>query len=82
VVAMLQRKRVDLAADDLDSAGWPLGRRPYLFETSVPGVFAVGDIRSGSVAALAYSYWQNPDSGFHRARAPIATGADFSVCFW
>ena len=24
------------AADDLDSAGWRLGRRPYLFETSVP----------------------------------------------
>jgi thioredoxin reductase (NADPH) len=43
----------DLAADDLDSAGWPLGRRPYLFETSVPGVFAVGDIRSGSVKRVA-----------------------------
>jgi hypothetical protein len=43
----------DLAADDLDSAGWPIGRRPYLFETSVPGVFAVGDIRSGSVKRVA-----------------------------
>jgi thioredoxin reductase (NADPH) len=43
----------DLAADDLDSAGWRLGRRPYLFETSVPGVFAVGDIRSGSVKRVA-----------------------------
>jgi thioredoxin reductase (NADPH) len=35
----------DLAADDLDRAGWGPGRRPYLFEASVPGVFAVGDIR-------------------------------------
>jgi thioredoxin reductase (NADPH) len=26
---------------------------PYLFETSVPGVFAVGDIRSGSVKRVA-----------------------------
>jgi thioredoxin reductase (NADPH) len=43
----------DLAADDLDSAAWHLGRRPYLFETSVPGVFAVGDIRSGSVKRVA-----------------------------
>jgi thioredoxin reductase (NADPH) len=43
----------DLAADDLDSAGWRLGRPPYLFETSVPGVFAVGDIRSGSVKRVA-----------------------------
>ena len=43
----------DLAADDLDSAGWPLGRRPYLFETSVPRLFAVGDIRSGSLKRVA-----------------------------
>ncbi len=43
----------DLAADDLDSASWPPGRRPHLFETSVPGVFAVGDVRSGSVKRVA-----------------------------
>ena len=43
----------DLTADDLDSAAWPPGRSPYLFETSVPGVFAVGDIRSGSVKRVA-----------------------------
>ncbi len=34
-------------------AGWPLSRSPYLLETSVPGVFAVGDIRSGSVKRVA-----------------------------
>jgi thioredoxin reductase (NADPH) len=28
--------------------GWGLDRDPYLYETNVPGVFAVGDVRSGS----------------------------------
>ena len=28
--------------------GWPLDRDPFLFETSVPGIFAVGDVRAGS----------------------------------
>jgi thioredoxin reductase (NADPH) len=32
---------------------WPLRRAPYLLETSLPGVFAVGDIRSGSVKRVA-----------------------------
>ena len=28
--------------------GWPLDRDPFLLETSVPGVFAAGDVRAGS----------------------------------
>ena len=32
---------------------WPLKRAPYLFETSLPGVFAVGDTRHGSVKRVA-----------------------------
>lgn len=32
---------------------WPLRRTPYLLETSRPGVFAVGDIRAGSVKRVA-----------------------------
>jgi thioredoxin reductase (NADPH) len=32
---------------------WPLGRPPYMLETSVPGVFAVGDARSGNVKRVA-----------------------------
>ena len=43
----------DLDANDLDRAGWQPERRPHLFETSVPRVFAVGDIRSGSVKRVA-----------------------------
>jgi thioredoxin reductase (NADPH) len=34
-------------------AGWRLGRSPYMLETSLPGVFAVGDIRAGSVKRVA-----------------------------
>jgi thioredoxin reductase (NADPH) len=34
-------------------ASWPIDRLPYTFETSVPGVFAVGDVRAGSVKRVA-----------------------------
>ena len=43
----------DLQSGDLEVAGWPLARRPELMETSRPGVFAVGDVRSGSVKRVA-----------------------------
>ena len=43
----------DLLPDDLNSAGWPLARQPYLLETSLPGVFAVGDVRGGSIKRVA-----------------------------
>ena len=43
----------DLDAHELDTAGWPLARAPYLLETSVPGIFAVGDVRSRSVKRVA-----------------------------
>ncbi len=43
----------ELGADDLRAASWPLTRSPYLFETSLPGVFAVGDVRSGNVKRVA-----------------------------
>jgi thioredoxin reductase (NADPH) len=35
------------------SPGWPLRRHPFLLETSRPGVFAAGDVRSGSVKRVA-----------------------------
>jgi thioredoxin reductase (NADPH) len=34
-------------------AGWPLDRPPMLFETGMPGVFAVGDVRHGSINRFA-----------------------------
>ena len=34
-------------------AGWPLEREPFILETSRPGVFAAGDVRSGSVKRVA-----------------------------
>jgi thioredoxin reductase (NADPH) len=42
-----------LTAADLETAAWPLPRKPELLETSRPGVFAVGDVRSGSVKRVA-----------------------------
>jgi thioredoxin reductase (NADPH) len=38
---------------DLTTAQWTLARRPYLLEGSRPGVFAVGDVRSGNVKRVA-----------------------------
>jgi thioredoxin reductase (NADPH) len=43
----------DLLPEDLEAAHWPLRRQPYLFETSLPRVFAVGDVRAGSVKRVA-----------------------------
>ena len=43
----------DLRAEDLLAARWPLPRAPYLMETGIPGIFAVGDVRSGSVKRVA-----------------------------
>jgi thioredoxin reductase (NADPH) len=43
----------DLSAEDLAEAKWPLSRPPYLLETSLPGVFAVGDVRAGNVKRVA-----------------------------
>ena len=43
----------DLSPADLAAARWPLPRSPHLLETTLPGVFAVGDVRSGSVKRVA-----------------------------
>src|ERR687885_706273 len=43
----------DLLPEDLGAAAWPLTRPPYLLETSLPGIFAVGDVRSGSIKRVA-----------------------------
>jgi len=43
----------DLLRDGVPPEGWPLERPPMLLETSVPGVFAAGDVRNGSVKRVA-----------------------------
>jgi thioredoxin reductase (NADPH) len=49
-----------LTGRDLEAAGaaegnprWPLDRAPEMLETSLPGVFAVGDVRAGNVKRVA-----------------------------
>ena len=42
---------LDLATDHME--GWPLERHPYHLETSVPGIFAAGDVRAESAKRVA-----------------------------
>lgn len=39
--------------DVTSEQGWSLGRQPFLLETSMPGVFAAGDVRHGGVKRVA-----------------------------
>jgi thioredoxin reductase (NADPH) len=43
--------------ETIEAAGeptaWPLSRTPHILETSLPGVFAVGDVRAGNVKRVA-----------------------------
>jgi thioredoxin reductase (NADPH) len=43
----------DLIWDGKRPKGWSLDRDPYLLETNIPGLFAVGDVRHGSVKRVA-----------------------------
>jgi thioredoxin reductase (NADPH) len=43
----------DLLRDDQRPDGWPLDRPPYYLETNIPGLFAAGDVRHGSVKRCA-----------------------------
>jgi len=43
----------DLIRDGQAPVDWPLGRLPMFLESSLPGVFAVGDVRHGSVKRVA-----------------------------
>ena len=48
---ILTGRDIDTVA--LSSAGWPLSRLPQMLETSLPGVFAVGDVRAGNIKRVA-----------------------------
>ena len=43
----------DLLRDGQCPAHWPLDREPYYLETSMPGLFAAGDVRHSSVKRCA-----------------------------
>jgi thioredoxin reductase (NADPH) len=47
------RTGTDLTREDLSRTGWPVTRAPLLFETNRHRIFAVGDVRSGSVKRVA-----------------------------
>lgn len=42
-----------LTGEELSDANWPLERRPYSLETSMPGVVAAGDVRHSSIKRVA-----------------------------
>ncbi len=50
-LALDEKQFIKTGADT--GSDWPLQRNPYLLETSRPGVFAVGDVRSGSMKRVA-----------------------------
>jgi thioredoxin reductase (NADPH) len=57
---VMDEKGFILTGRDLETPGgslpkfsWPLARSPYMLETSLPGVFAVGDVRAGNVKRVA-----------------------------
>jgi thioredoxin reductase (NADPH) len=52
-IALDPRGFVLTGPDVTAAAVWPLDRDPYLLETSVPGIFACGDVRSGPVKRVA-----------------------------
>jgi thioredoxin reductase (NADPH) len=47
------RTGADLHGADLAPGDWPNARQPLFFESSIPGIFAVGDVRCGSVKRVA-----------------------------
>jgi thioredoxin reductase (NADPH) len=50
---ILTGRDLDVSAGTNGSPAWPLSRVPQMLETSLPGVFAVGDVRSGNVKRVA-----------------------------
>jgi thioredoxin reductase (NADPH) len=52
----------DVAALDGEGVRWPLARAPFLLETSVPGVFAAGDVRRSSMKRVASAVGEGSSS--------------------
>jgi thioredoxin reductase (NADPH) len=61
----------DLNEEDLLKSSWPLERHPFLLETTLPGVLAVGDVRSGNVKRVASAVGEGSIS-IHLAHKALA----------
>jgi len=70
---VLTGRDLDAVAEPQSSATWTLARAPYMLETSLPGVFAVGDVRSGNVKRVASAVGEGAIAVHlvHRALADI-----------
>ncbi|HEY1907686.1 MAG TPA: NAD(P)/FAD-dependent oxidoreductase, partial [Myxococcaceae bacterium] len=67
----------DLTPADLASTDWTLTRPPLLLETSRPGIFAVGDVRSGNVKRVASAVGEGSIciQLVHRILSGVSSGA-------
>jgi thioredoxin reductase (NADPH) len=63
----------DLMRGGRKPKGWPLQRDPYLLETSIPGIFAAGDIRQNAIRRVASAVGQgaNAISSVHQYLATV-----------
>jgi thioredoxin reductase (NADPH) len=74
---LLDSKGFILTGRELDpltnSFSWPLARAPQMLETSLPGVFAVGDVRAGNVKRVAAAVGEGSIAIYlvHRALAEL-----------
>jgi thioredoxin reductase (NADPH) len=65
-----------LTSRDIPVQAWPLERPPLPYETSMPGVFAVGDVRHGSVKRVAGAVGEGSVAvgSVHQYLAELAAG--------
>jgi thioredoxin reductase (NADPH) len=70
---ILTGRDLPLAIDPDRNLPWPLSRPPYMLESSLPGVFAVGDVRAGSIKRVASAVGEGSTSVsmVHRALAEL-----------
>jgi thioredoxin reductase (NADPH) len=70
---ILTGRDLPLTSDRDRNPTWPLSRPPFMLESSLPGVFAVGDVRAGSVKRVASAVGEGAISVtmVHRALAEL-----------
>jgi|GEM_PF-9895 len=70
---ILTGRDLPLAIDPDRNPPWPLSRSPFMLESSLPGVFAVGDVRAGSIKRVAAAVGEGATSAsmVHQALAEL-----------